>query len=132
MAFWSESEPVARKPHRCDECGQPIEPGQRYNRGAGINVYREFGVWNSHCECRALALELRRLGDYLDDEWPTISEGVWELDGPGLAWLQMDHPLVYERFRAELEEHERKPVHYVWSGFDRSARLRPYRWESLA
>lgn len=28
--------PVARKVHRCEECGRPIRPGQRYARTSGI------------------------------------------------------------------------------------------------
>ena len=29
---WSESEVKARKPHRCDCCGGPILPGQKYTK----------------------------------------------------------------------------------------------------
>lgn len=30
-AIWRESEPMARKGHRCDACGETITPGQRYS-----------------------------------------------------------------------------------------------------
>ena len=35
---YRSSTPRARKPHRCGECGGPIEPGEKYEY--------VFGVWD--------------------------------------------------------------------------------------
>lgn len=117
MTFWNESEVTARKPHKCEECLGVITAGQRYTRGAGNNVYGEFGCWVSHSDCLGAAREQMKLGDAPDDEWWPLHEVIWEMDAPALAAFALDWPDVYERFRAELEDHERAPDHFVWRGF---------------
>ena len=53
-SMYEETEPVARKQHTCDACGETIKPKQRY--------LRIFGVWEGeaqtikHCwRCHQLA-----------------------------------------------------------------------------
>ena len=50
---WHESTPVARKTHRCDECGRTIPAGARY-----VNIGSLYeGRWTryrAHPECVAL------------------------------------------------------------------------------
>lgn len=133
MTFWNEAQVRARKAHRCDECLTAIAPGEQYTRGAGINVYGEFGAWTTHADCLAATREQMELGDAPSGEWWPLHETVWEMDAPALAALALDYPTVFERFRAALEEHERAPVdHYVWRGapaFYVPARRDWYRWD---
>lgn len=117
MTFWHEGEVTARKPHKCEECLGDIAPGERYTKGAGINVHGEFGFWLTHTDCLAAVREQMKLGDCPDNEWWSLHEIVWEMDEAALAALALDWPAVYERFRVELEEHERAPDHFVWRGY---------------
>lgn len=107
MSFWSEKEVVARKAHRCDECGFGIEVGERYNKGAGINVEREFGAWISHLDCRAAALEYRQLARLGDDEWSDVSEWIWEMPPEAFPEFAKTYPGIFARFEAALREHGR-------------------------
>lgn len=116
MTFWDEKVVVARKAHTCDECCRTIMPGERYTNGAGINVFGEFGCWTTHSDCLAASRELMKLGDCPSDEWWSLHENVWEMDEAGVAALALDWPAVYERFRADLEAHDRAPDHFVWRG----------------
>jgi len=50
-SVYRETEPVARKPHRCVECGEPIRPGQRYHRATGI----WDGSWSTFSTCSPCA-----------------------------------------------------------------------------
>lgn len=133
MSFWDEKTVTARKPHRCDECDTMIQPGERYTRGAGINVFGEFGVYTTHTDCLAAAREQMRLGDCPSDEWWCLSDGIWEMDADGLAAFALDFPAVFERFRPRLEQHDLEPIdHFVWRGPNPHyvpARRDWYRWE---
>ena len=71
----SDSEPAARKRHRCSWCGQRIEAGSVYTRTVGIHD-GDFQVGKFHPECDAAATEEFRLDpgfEYLpyDNERPT-------------------------------------------------------------
>lgn len=39
---WRQSTPVARKEHKCSECGRPIDPGHQYEH--------VFGVWDGRAD----------------------------------------------------------------------------------
>lgn len=116
MSFWNETERAARKAHKCDECLTEIRPGDRYTRGAGINVHGDFGCWVTHTDCLAAAREQMKLGDCGYDEWWPLHEVVWDMSADALAGFALDWPDVYERFRGEFEAHDRAPDHFIWRG----------------
>ena len=45
--FFEESNPIARKQHKCVECREMIQPGERYERVKG----RWEGEYSSHATC---------------------------------------------------------------------------------
>lgn len=45
--FYKVQSRVARKPHRCGECGRKIQPGERYTHCAG----KWEGVFTAHHRC---------------------------------------------------------------------------------
>lgn len=117
MSFWDEKVVTARKAHKCEECLKEIAKGERYTRGSGINVCGEFGCWVTHTDCLAAIREQMELGECPGDEWWSLHEVVWDMDPAGLRAFALDYPAVYERFREELEEHDRAPLdHFVWDG----------------
>jgi hypothetical protein len=67
---------VARKEHRCDECGRVIRPGERYRVAAG-KWGGDFSTCKRCPHCEAVAGALRdRLPCYCD-YW----HGLWQDDG---------------------------------------------------
>jgi hypothetical protein len=50
--------PTARKPHSCGECGRTIQPGERYERTEGKSSY---GGWLTYLVCPHCEV----LGDWL-------------------------------------------------------------------
>lgn len=56
--FFSAHNPVARKVHKCGECGRDIQPGERYERHFGTyDGFSYSGKTCAHCEvlCEWLA-----------------------------------------------------------------------------
>lgn len=54
---WNVTHPVARKHHICCECGEPILPGQKYER-----IFAVFeGTADTHKTCEFCAAEYQRL-----------------------------------------------------------------------
>lgn len=56
---WSEGVVVARKGHRCDECGAAIHPGDRYGRASGVIPGEGPQTWKRCIECVVLADRLQ-------------------------------------------------------------------------
>lgn len=127
MSFWNETLRTARTPKRCDECSTQITKGEKYVYGAGINVAGEFGVWKSHPDCLACNRELTKLADLYWDEYLHISDEIFSMDGPGLAWLATEFPGVFERFRESLAKYDKAPEFYVWE-LRYTEPSRPYKW----
>jgi len=68
---------TARKPHRCDWCGLPINKGEKYHYA----VYKYDGSvysWKNHISCGVLVSDL----DMVDD----CDEGVTEDDFREFVW----------------------------------------------
>lgn len=88
--YWS-SRPLARKEHRCEECGRRIQPGERYERVRMIT--RGDGPWT--CKTCLYCLAMRDLvesraecfcwahGNLVEDIRGTVDNLRYEI--PGLA-----------------------------------------------
>jgi hypothetical protein len=49
--LWHETEPTARKPHICYECGRAIKPGESYHRVKCLSDGRWWNdCWCNHCD----------------------------------------------------------------------------------
>lgn len=48
--FWDSKTVKACKQHRCDLCGEVIELGESYSRGAGV-IEGDFSTWNECMPC---------------------------------------------------------------------------------
>ena len=88
--FYSQSEQIAGKPHRCDFCSTAIEKGERYSRSAGV-FEGDFFVWKEHLDCRAAGLELMELsGEY---SYHPLSD----LEDEDRVWIKQDYPTIFAR-----------------------------------
>lgn len=77
MTILNEHCPVARKPHRCDYCGDTIPVGQRYKRWACIQDGRASSV-AAHAACDDVAADgADRLG-YYDEGWDVCLDALTE------------------------------------------------------
>lgn len=66
----STSAPVARKQHRCGECGRIIEPGETYHRLKGLDYESEGWTDAKTCaHCNAVA------------SWLQVQCGGWLING---------------------------------------------------
>lgn len=75
----SDTEPVARKPHRCDDCARTIEPGEKYIR---LFLLGDCGpyTWKRCQHCRAfIRLYYNEFADY-DEGYDYQSIWDWEPD----------------------------------------------------
>ncbi len=74
----SQSRPVARKRHDCNDCGGPIESGTTYVRSF-VTDDGEAWTWKEHEACRSDADHMIAL-NWFDpaDEWPG-QEGFVEM-----------------------------------------------------
>lgn len=66
---YDERFPRARKPHKCDACGEPIAPGHRYAR-IGIVSNHSAETLVRCLRCQTIHEHLRGLGDADDRSWP--------------------------------------------------------------
>lgn len=57
--FYDETYPVARKEHRCCECGGVIKSGERYARCAG-KWDGDLSCYRQHVACRDFAARINR------------------------------------------------------------------------
>ncbi len=69
---------TARKPHRCDECGGPIVPGEQYER-ATMLADGHWDVFATCCACLPMAdWVVRNCGCRLHgDLWRHLEDDVW-------------------------------------------------------
>lgn len=94
----SESRPIARKHHRCEECGRLIAPGQRYLRQFNTDG-GDAWTFKAHEDCAAMGQKYRTKNFIWSDDWLPL----WELleDQAELnAWRGFyPHPVCRLEFR---------------------------------
>jgi len=119
VEFSGESFPVARKAHRCDECGHGIEKGERYSYWTG-KTDGSVGTWKSHTDCREAVLKLNKLCETQHDEWMSLSD----IEVEDREWLCEDFPAVAARLGWSIYDWQEPRLsysayfgggsHYVW------------------
>jgi hypothetical protein len=71
ITLLSRAHPVARKEHKCGECGHPIGIGQRYEVDTGIDG-RDFVTYKTCIPCCNVRDSLMPCGWYYGMVWETI------------------------------------------------------------
>jgi len=89
-SFGVEKEHAARKQHRCEWCGETIEPGERYAYFAGYND--DFYAYKMHLECRDA--ERREWREYPGCEYEGFESYVRKR---GMTYNQTDRARKAER-----------------------------------
>lgn len=92
--------PVARKTHQCDDCGTPIDIGERYVRNSEVADGSAF-TWKSHVECQAARHALHRLWMMDYDDGICLRNDVSTDDHP---YLLTHHPVVAARLHITEKE----------------------------
>lgn len=109
-SFFSERMRVARKPHRCCECGDTILAGEHYQRARG---HTEGSFWtNATC---AICAEIRSTfvcGTWIYGQlWASIREDmfpIWIERGPLDCLAKLDTLAARDMCRQRYEEWEQR------------------------
>lgn len=80
--LYSVTLPVARKPHRCCECGEVIHPGEQYERAAT--------VFQGDFECYKTCLPCSQIRKDYCAPYRGLFEVIWE--GLGTDYLTGEEP----------------------------------------
>ena len=75
-AFYREETPKARKVYKCCECGEKIEPGQKYHKAVGV-WDGEFSTWRTCWPCHAIREEYCPHGYFFGE----LAEMIYECMG---------------------------------------------------
>ena len=85
---------AARKQRTCEQCGQPVEVGWPYLRGAGSYDGQMYSH-ATHIECHEAAQALARLLGAWGEDYPWFRH--MDIDLEDREWLLKEHPVVAER-----------------------------------
>ena len=102
--FYTDSKPVARKPHRCDECRTTINPGERY--------YRYRGKWDGEMQHGKTCLPCKDAADwftdhgYCDEGWIVgeLDEALAEEARASKSFAAYRHVVGIRRRRREARQ----------------------------
>jgi len=79
-SFFNDDNPVARKEHKCTECGRIIKPGERYKKESG----KWDGVFETHRTCFD-CLSVRDVffcdGFFYDQIWDDLEQHIRDMNG---------------------------------------------------
>jgi len=90
----SDETRTARKQYLCDQCLQPVVPGQKYRRLRGIWEGTP-SIFRSHAECEDAAAQMRDYHDLLPDEGvPLLHTDTQPEDH---EWIVDEFPVVASR-----------------------------------
>lgn len=113
-SFYSYTEPVARKKHRCCECSAPINKGEKHFHGVGC-WEGDFSTYRQHRLCMAACMFIRdhinhhecigfgELKDYMSDHRMISSRPRSTLCDD---WKQLRHMFAQIRNRERKAKHE--------------------------
>ena len=88
MIQLEHARPIARKEHRCEECGRTIEPGEQYHRQCNIADDGPI-TWKGCRQCAAFLNDLWTAGLHGEYEtyYPYLSDVDWtEVVAWGPVW----------------------------------------------
>lgn len=68
MTYYADAWPTARKPHRCEDCGRTIRPGEKYRKGSGMDGSTAW-TWRECEHCTCLVHLLDRDDSYSDEDF---------------------------------------------------------------
>ena len=91
MTALSDTRPVARKEHVCEECNRTIKIGEQYHRYAGIWE----GDFFTNVACLHCSAARKVFVVYCDDYWENYYGGLSELLGE--CWREHDDPITLGR-----------------------------------
>lgn len=84
--FWSDTQPVARKPHTCCECKETIAPGTRYERYAG-KWEGEVRTYTTCLPCREIRAALYCDTFVLMQLWEDVRDQIFNEGGLTIACI---------------------------------------------
>jgi len=91
--------PKARKKHRCEVCGWPIEPGETYERAVTFDG-GDVLTWKSHLDPCQIATESARSAGYDDYADGSITaDAVAEWASETVKFDYLGHPEAVELTR---------------------------------
>lgn len=88
---------AARKVHRCGQCGQQIERGERHRYATGI--WDGFQTYRAHQSCDEAASDLHILSHLYPEESIVLQNDLTHHDH---GWLADRHPAVAIRMQVVL------------------------------
>ena len=104
----SETEQIARRAHRCDECHHKIPPGVKYARQFVVDG-GDAWTWKMHIDCGAASDHQFNEdgGDYYDNRSPLVEYENDTGEFPG--WLRGYWPHVVCRLELWKQMQQREP-----------------------
>ena len=95
-SFMTDKVRVARKEHRCTECGETIRVGSRYENTAGVWA-GQFSVWKTCASCKDIRDNLTCDGTWIYGElWETVNDALPDICAKTLDELTDGRPRAGE------------------------------------
>ena len=79
-SFWNEKQPTAKKSHVCCECGEVIEPGQKYQYECG-QWDGDFAAYKTCLDCLSVRQAFFCDGYAFGGMWGYVADHINEMRG---------------------------------------------------